>query len=168
MTRECCNTTPDCYHRTDCPNTSEDDGMRTLQDMIQARGKQSAAHVRTGLPRAYGGLLEGGHVFTMDERTDLGGIPLLTSRVVPDGQALLATDPGTGAAVVFVGEHDEQAAAVIAAELVACTLGARCRPELRMSPQARLGAILERVGARVRERLAAFRAKVPANVQATL
>lgn len=46
-------------------------------------------------------------------------------------------------------EHDEAASAVITAELVACTLGARSRPELRLDYQAtldeRLRIALERI-----------------------
>lgn len=48
--------------------------------------------------------------------------------------------------VVFVGEHGEAASAVISAELVACTLGARVRPELQMDAHARLREAFARVG----------------------
>lgn len=151
MTRDCCQTPTDCFHSVDCPKTSEDDGMRALHAQIEARGKQSAAHVRAGsASRA-----RGGYVFTPDRFTDLGGIPVLTSPAVPEGQALWSVDPATGAAAVFVGEHDRHAGGVIAAELVACTLGARARPELLVpgfvAPPDRLAVLVDRIRAGVRQ-----------------
>lgn len=149
--RDCCETPFDSFHSVDCSKTSEDDGMRALHARIEARGKQSAAHVRAGsASRA-----RGGYVFTPDARTDLGGIPVFTSPVVPEGQAIWSVDPATGAAAVFVGEHDKHAGGVIAAELVACTLGARARPELLVpgfvAPADRLGDLLDRIRAGVRQ-----------------
>jgi hypothetical protein len=93
----------------------------------------SNLHVRSGVSRARDER-EAFYPFTPDGRTDLGGIPVVSSRFVPEGKWLLGTDPARGgAAVVLVGEHHGEAAACIAAELVACTLGQRRRPELRMS-----------------------------------
>lgn len=75
-------------------------------------------HVRGGLPRARG------HAFTPDSATDLYGLPVVSSPAVPDGKWLLM------AGKVLVGEYRGEAHDVITAELVACTLGARRRPEL--------------------------------------
>lgn len=109
---------------------------------------ERSAHVRSGSAlRAR--VVSGGHLFTPDAATDPGGIPVLSSPLVPDGRWLWTVDPGTGAATVFVGEHDEQAAEVISAELVACTLGVRRRPELVMGPGERARASLERFSVEV-------------------
>lgn len=82
-------------------------------------------------------------MFTADTATNLGGLPVVSTRTVPDGQWLVAG--GT----VFVGEYDEAGHEVISAELVACTLGARVRPELQVAPRARGGWVSDAVDAMV-------------------
>lgn len=100
------------------------------------------AHVRAGVSRVRG------YEFVPDAVTDLGALPVLSSPHVPDGRWLLA------GGVVFVGEYDEVASECIAAELVACTLGQRVRPELQVSPIGFLRGRLEYLRERVGEALA--------------